>query len=67
MTQEERDGIDLRFRAVELRANRGERANAFMWFAFFSLAGLVVAAILVGAVELRAVYKLTEAQQWRSR
>jgi 4-hydroxybenzoate polyprenyltransferase len=67
MIQQERDAIELRFQAVEMRSERIERSHAVLWLAFCALAGLVVAAFIVGAVELRAVYHLVEAQQWRSR
>lgn len=67
MTQIEIDGLKLRADAMELRAEAIEHHASFLALIVFALAGLVVAFVVVGAVELHHVKQQMEAQQWRSR
>lgn len=67
MTQIEIDGLKLRADAMELRAEAMERRSSLLELLLVVLAGLVVAFVVVGAVELYHVNQQMEAQQWRSR
>lgn len=67
MSQLERDASALRCEAIERRVEYVERAAAVNRLLVFVFAGLVVAAVLVCAVEIRHVYQLVESQAWRSR
>lgn len=67
MTQLEIDALKLRADAMELRAEAIERHVSFLGLLVLTLAGLVVAFVAVGAVELHHLGQQMEAQQWRSR
>lgn len=61
------DSLILRCQALENRVRDAEATLSLVNIMVYILAGLVFAAVIVGAFELRAIYHLVEAQQWRSR
>lgn len=67
MTQLQYDALQLRCEQLEMRAESIERHHSFLGLVVFALAGLVVAFVIVGAVEIRSMHNTMEAQQWRSR
>lgn len=61
------DALALRCEALEQRLRAQEQSTATLQMYMWALCGLVLAAIVVGAIEIGRVYFASEAQQWRTR
>lgn len=64
--QDQQNALALRCSVLEMRIAEVERSQSWVRFVVYMLAGLVFAAIIVCAFELRAIYNAVEAKQWQS-